>query len=101
MLLTRDDFREKTFIRDGHKCVICEEKAKDAHHIIERRLFSDGGYYLDNGASLCEIHHIQAEQTILSCQEIREKSGIKNIIIPEHFYKEYEYDKWGNIILPN
>lgn len=110
-LLTRDNFRNSVFKRDNYKCVICQEKGildknneptnLDAHHIIERRLFSDGGYYIDNGASLCEEHHIEAEKTTLSCDEIREKCNIKNIIIPEHFYKEYSYDKWGNIILPN
>jgi len=100
-LLSRDEFREQVFARDSHKCVICGQSAKDAHHIMERRLFSDGGYYLDNGASLCEEHHIQAEETTLSCEEIRERASIKNIILPDHLYDDYEYDKWGNILLPN
>jgi hypothetical protein len=50
-LLTRDQFREAVFARDKHKCVICKEPAKDAHHIMERRLFTEtdelGGYFLD------------------------------------------------------
>jgi len=100
-IMTRDNFRESVFERDGHKCVICQEAAKDAHHIIERRLFSDGGYYLDNGASLCEKHHLEAEMTVLECDEIREAAGIKTIIIPKHFYEDVEYDKWGNQILKN
>jgi len=100
VLLSRDDFREGVFKRDNYKCVICGDNAKDAHHILERRLFNDGGYYLDNGASLCEKHHIQAEETTLSCEDIRFKCGIENIIIPEHFYSDYNYDKWGNIIQP-
>ena len=45
MLLTRDQFREGVFKRDNHKCVICRAPAVDAHHIIERRLWTDGGYY--------------------------------------------------------
>lgn len=101
ILLSRDDFRESTFKRDGYKCVICGDQGKDAHHIIERRLFSDGGYYLDNGATLCHIHHIKAEETTLSCDEIREAAGITNIILPDHLYDDQEHDKWGNIILPN
>lgn len=101
ILLSRDEFRLGVFERDSNRCVICGNEAKDAHHIIERRLFSDGGYYLDNGASLCEKHHIQAEETILSCNDIRIKANIDNIIIPEHFYIDYSYDKWGNIILPS
>jgi hypothetical protein len=98
-LLTRDQFREQVFARDKHRCVICDNAAVDAHHIIERRLFSDGGYYLENGASLCERHHIEAEQTVLSCQQIREAIGIERFPIPEHFYSDVDYDKWGNIIV--
>lgn len=99
MKLTREEFRNSVFDRDGHKCVICKKDAKDAHHIIERRLFSDGGYYLDNGASLCEDCHIDAEKTLYSCDFIREKVNITKIILPEHFYSDINYDKWGNIIL--
>jgi len=101
ILLDRDTFRESVFKRDGHICVICGQPAVDAHHIIERRLFSDGGYYLNNGASLCTKHHIEAEQTTLSCTEIREAAGITVVVIPPHFYEDVEYDKWGNEILRN
>lgn len=100
-LLTRDEFRERVFERDGHKCVMCESPAKDAHHIMERRLFKDGGYYLDNGASLCEKHHMMAEQTVLSCEQIRSAAKIDCIVLPEHLYDDLTYDKWGNIIMPN
>lgn len=100
-LLTRDQFRMGVFARDKNLCVICGQAAKDSHHILERRLFSDGGYYLDNGASLCAEHHIAAETTLLTCDEIRQKAGITKIIIPEHLYDDQEYDKWGNIILPS
>ena len=100
-LLTRDLFREGVFERDRYKCVICSEDAKDAHHILERRLFEDGGYYLSNGASLCQNCHIKAEETTISCDQIREKAGITTIVLPEHLYKDNNYDKWGNIILPN
>jgi hypothetical protein len=100
-LLTRDDFRNAVFKRDNYKCVICQEPAVDAHHIIERRLFEDGGYYSDNGASVCSKHHILAEQTVLSCEEIRSAAKITIIILPKHLYEEFQYDKWGNIILPS
>lgn len=100
ILLSRDKFRESVFERDNHKCVVCGEPAKDAHHILERRLFHDGGYYLDNGASVCEKHHIEAEQTTLGCDELRDLIGIEKPVLPEHFYSDYNYDKWGNIILP-
>jgi len=99
--LTRDEFRESVFKRDGFKCVICDKPAIDAHHIIERRLFSNGGYKIDNGASLCEKHHLEAEMTVLECDVIRKAAGIETVIIPDHFYKDVEYDKWGNEILKN
>lgn len=98
-LLTRDDFREGVFARDNHKCVICGSPGKDAHHIIERRLFSDGGYYLDNGATLCGDCHIAAEKTDITCEQIREAVGINQIVLPEDFYRDLRYDKWGNIYL--
>lgn len=101
ILLSRDDFRNLVFNRDNNKCVICGEDAVDAHHIIERKLFDDGGYYLNNGASLCSKHHLEAEMTILSPTDIRNAANITSIILPNHFYVGAEYDKWGNDILPN
>lgn len=100
-LLTRDGFREGVFARDNHVCVVCGEPAVDAHHIIERRLWDDGGYYLENGASLCAKHHLEAEMTTLSVREIRDYCGISNTTpcLPDHMYDDQEYDKWGNIIL--
>jgi hypothetical protein len=100
-LLSRDEFREGVFKRDGHKCVVCKEPAADAHHIIERRLFPDGGYYLDNGASVCGECHIKAEETTISCDDLREACGIKTAILPPHLYRDQMYDKWGNPILSN
>lgn len=100
-LLLRDQFREQVFTRDNYKCIVCGNPAKDAHHLIERRLWTDGGYYLDNGVSLCELHHIEAEQTVLGCDRLRELAGIKAFPIPIHFYKDQPIDKWGNPILPN
>jgi hypothetical protein len=100
-LLTRDEFRKSVFDRDGHKCVICSRTdGLDAHHIVERRLWTDsGGYFIQNGATLCPEHHIEAEQTVLSCEAIREAAGISEILLPEHLYKDDRYDKWANIIL--
>jgi hypothetical protein len=98
-LLTRTQFREEVFSRDNHKCVICKEPAQDAHHILERRLWPDGGYYLSNGASLCGKHHIQAETTEISCEEIREAAGIAKVLLPPHLYGDTRYTKWADIIL--
>lgn len=104
-LLTRNEFREGVFKRDKYKCVICGVEGKDAHHIIERRLFKEaaafGGYFLENGATLCEAHHLAAEDTSLSCEVIRNACGISEIILPKHLPPYYIYDKWGNILLEN
>lgn len=95
-LLTRDQFRDGVFARDGHKCVFCGEPAQDAHHILERRLWPDGGYYLENGASVCGDHHIACETTEISVEEVREAAGIRKICVPDTLYEDHVYDKWGN-----
>jgi len=102
-LLTRDEFREGVFLRDKKICVICQKPAVDAHHILERRLFEDGGYYLNNGSSLCADCHLKAEMTTISVEEIRHACGIEETdkVLPAHFYDDQLYDKWGNPILPN
>lgn len=100
-LLTRDSFRESVFDRDGHKCVVCGAPAQDAHHIMERRLWVDGGYFLGNGASLCGSCHYAAEETMISCDAIRAAAGIERVWLPPHLYRDQPYDKWGNPILPN
>lgn len=98
-LLTRDQFREGVFKRDGHKCVFCDKPAKDAHHILERRLWPDGGYYLENGASVCEEHHLACERTLISVEDVRHACGITKIVVPPHLYDDHIYDKWGNPVL--
>lgn len=99
-LLSRDEFRREVFARDKGKCVVCKAPAVDAHHIMERRLFPDGGYHLDNGASVCASCHIQAETTEISVEEIRAAANITEIVLPEHL-STGDYDKWGNPILAN
>lgn len=98
-LLTREQFREAVLGRAAYTCVFCEKPAVDAHHILERRLWPDGGYYLENGAAVCEEHHLQCERTILSVQDVRAAAGITKKVVPPHFYDDHEYDKWGNPIL--
>ena len=100
-LLTRNTFRESVFERDEHRCVFCGMPSQDAHHIIERRLFTDGGYYINNGASLCGICHLEAEKTNITVEELRRKIGITKPVLPEHFYSDVVYDKWGNVLQTN
>lgn len=97
-LLTRDQFREAVFARDKYKCLGCGARAEDAHHITERKLFPDGGYYIENGASVCGPCHLKAEATILSCDELRQKAGIKDVVLPPGFDPALSFDKWGNVI---
>ena len=107
--MTRTEFREGVFARDGDRCVICGATAQtdhlDAHHLLERRLFCGphelGGYFLLNGVSLCTPHHIQAEETTLTCEAIRQAAAITRVVLPSHLYDDVSYDKWGNQIEPN
>ena len=105
--MTRSQFRDAVLARDG-VCVICGDVGPlDAHHIMERRLWDDEGYHMDNGAALCDDKgtrvgcHRLAERTLISCDEIRRAAGIGRILLPEHLYDDLQYDKWGNICLPN
>ena len=100
-LLSREQFKGLVFKRDKNTCVFCTQKAHSAHHILDRKLWKDGGYYLSNGASVCEEHHWHCETTYISVSEVRKACGIKEFILPEGFSKDNEYDKWGNPILPN
>jgi len=97
MLLSRKEFGMQVFERDISLCVMCGEEAVDAHHIMDRKLFKDGGYYLDNGASLCSKHHIDAENGTITPAELREIIGIKTAVLPNGTYDpRVDYDKWGN-----
>lgn len=108
-IYSRTEWKQKIFERDNHQCVNCGNKniQLDAHHIIERKLFDDGGYYIDNGVSLCAESidnnslscHMQAEGCLILPDQLREKANIKNIILPPNWNKTQQYDKWGNIIL--
>lgn len=100
-LLSRDEFRELVLSRNGGLCVFCQERAVDAHHIIERRLWPDGGYYAENGAGVCAVHHLACERTEISVEQVREACGIRRVIVPPHLYPDHRYDKWGNHILGN
>ena len=118
ILLTRLGFTQSVHNRDGHACVVCgrspiySDPVKcsevDAHHIIDRALFEDGGYYLDNGVTVCSNRmdgtvscHVLAEQTVISTSQLRDAAGIKNVILPDHLDADTTNDKWGNPILPN
>ena len=77
-LLTRQQFKEFGFRRTNGMCCIegCCEKAVDAHHIMDRKLWKDGGYYLSNCAPVCEKHHIDCENGTISPRRVMEQAKI-------------------------
>jgi hypothetical protein len=104
MNLTRDEFCKQVFERDNYTCVVpgCRRRAADPHHIMERRLFTDGdpipwGYHIDNGASLCELHHRHAEEGYFPPQALRRWLEVPTIL-PAICDPNKLYDKWGNEI---
>ena len=92
MVLTRDIFRQQVFERDG-SCVICNGPAEDAHHIMERKLWDDGGYHLDNGAALCSGCHFKAETTLIHIDEIRRAAGMAARRKRRRWWREEEEDE--------
>lgn len=100
--MDRDAFREAVFHRDGGQCVVpwCDHYAVDAHHLMERALWEDGGYHLDNGVSVCEGHHKEAEANVLSPDDLRKWAGITTVLLPDGLESDKEYDKWGRVKYP-
>lgn len=78
---------------------MCNKPAVDSHHILDRKLFPDGGYYLDNGAALCSHHHLEAETTAITVAAIRAMAGITTPVLPPGFDPDVTYDKWGNEVV--
>lgn len=94
---TREDFRKQVFERDSNTCTVpwCDQKADDAHHIIERRLWENGGYIEKNGASVCNKHHRYAESNDIPPQAFWLWLGIENLILPEQVDSK-DINKWGD-----
>ena len=97
----RANFRNEVFKRDKSTCIVpgCDKLAADAHHIIERALWKDlsewGGYFKENGASLCAAHHIDAEHGFLTPTALRTYAGIHREYLPKRLVPGFDYDKWG------
>lgn len=60
----RAAFRDAVFRRDRHTCVVCGRRWTpadadpslgriDAHHIVDRHEFPNGGYVAENGVTVC------------------------------------------------
>lgn len=79
----RKQFAKKVFERDKHKCKICGESENlDAHHITDRHEIPNGGYVVENGITLCQKHHLDAEQYHISGN----KNGVVGMM-PNDLYK--------------
>lgn len=98
ILLSRREFKEKVFKRDGGKCIFCDLDAVDAHHIMDRSLFKSGGYYLDNGVSVCEKHHWDCEKSVVLPEEIRRIAKISEVILPVGYDVHKLYNKFGDVL---
>lgn len=107
-LLTREAFKQAVLARDQNRCVCCSKGVDDgvkldAHHIIDRQLFENGGYYLSNGATLCDDRdngcHMKAEKTEITVHELYNLAAIKYPALADELVEGIEYDKWGNEIL--
>lgn len=101
LLLTREQFKDQVFERSRGLCVLCGSLAVDAHHILERKLYPDGGYYLNNGAAVCDKCHLDCEYTVVSVEAVRHASGITHPVLPPGFDATHSYDKWGNRVYPS
>lgn len=102
--MTRDEFTQGVFSRDNHLCVVpgCGKSAADAHHILERKLWLQDdphpeGYLLDNGASLCEQHHIHAEAGHFPPEALRRWLCLETVL-PRQLDPTRLWDKWGKEI---
>lgn len=89
--MSRADFREQCVNRDNGQCLIpwCQNDViadpngpGEIHHIIERKLWSDGGYLPDNGVCVCNEHHQMAEQNEIPPQAFWQWAGITNPVVP-------------------
>lgn len=97
-LLKREEFERRVFERDDHKCVICDAPAQDAHHLIERRLWTEPdeaqGYFVENGVSVCGEHHKAAEQDFIPPQAFRQLLDLPTVL-PRALDPDGDYSKWG------
>lgn len=92
--MRREEFRNRVFRRDGFECLVpwCDEDAKDAHHIIERAEWDNGGYFPDNGASVCHKHHKAAEDNYIPPQAFWQWI---DVVGPTPDGMSRDVDKWG------
>lgn len=94
---TRNDFRRIVNEQQDGICIIpwCDESIQDAHHIIERELWDDGGYIPDNGAGVCGLHHKFAEENHIPPQAFWKWRTIDDPPLPDGI-STTNVNKWGD-----
>lgn len=101
--MTREEFRRACVDRDGGQCVIpdCHRQVNavparpgEVHHIVERKLWDDGGYVPRNGACVCNDHHRLAERNVIPPQAFWRWIGVEDPPLPEGVGST-NVDKWG------
>jgi rRNA maturation protein Nop10 len=101
-VLDREEFKRLVYLRSRGRCVFCGREAKDPHHILERKLYpGTQGYFLSNGAAVCNEHHWDCETTRISVEDVRKAAGITLPALPPGFDPNETYDKWGNRLRPD
>jgi hypothetical protein len=109
-LLTRDDFSRLALMRFAGRCCACKTApATEAHHIFDRKLFSDGGYRLRNAAPVCADCHWKAEICAISACDMARMAGVWPPLAPPcaHGFgldtpdALEALDKWGNMSRPD
>lgn len=99
----RSWFREACVRRDDATCVVpwCGEAVDtdpsgdgEIHHIIERKLWDDGGYIPENGACVCNTHHRYAETNYIPPQAFWCWLGVSSPTLPDSV-DSHHINKWG------
>lgn len=108
--MSRSDFREACVSRDGGKCLVpsCDEIVTaepdsdgEVHHVIERKLWDDGGYIPRNGACVCNDHHRLAEENVIPPQAFWRWAGIEDPPLPDSVAAKHhanDVNKWGEFL---
>lgn len=99
--LTRERFGNEVARRDHGLCVLCGKPGTEAHHVLDRKLYPDGGYRLGNGAYVCNPCHWDVETTRVTVERVREAAGISVPFLPPGSGAGDVLDKWGNRIRPD
>lgn len=98
-LLDRERFKALVFARHKGMCAVCQKRpAADAHHIMDRKLFEDGGYRLRNGVAVCAECHWECETTALAPSLLLALIGESEPLLPRGLDPSLSYDKWGNAL---